>query len=66
MHAVAARGYAPAMTDPLPDPIPDPDDLPEKDPAFGAPLEPDLVPPTPFEPGVTNPDADGTDDSVVS
>ncbi|MET0931458.1 MAG: hypothetical protein ABWX74_18200 [Aeromicrobium sp.] len=33
--------------DPLPDPIPDPDDLPEKQP---------------FEPSVTNPDADGIDE----
>lgn len=50
------------MTDPLPDPIPDPDEL-----------EADPLEPTPFEPGVTNPDADGWghlplagDDDVLS
>ena len=49
------------MTDPLPDPIPDPDDLPQKDASGDDPLEP-----TPLEPSVTNPDADGIDDSVPS
>jgi hypothetical protein len=61
MHAVLVRGYGPAMTDPLPNPVPDPDDLPQKDTSGDDPLEP-----TPLEPSVTNPDADGIDDSVLS
>ena len=60
-HAGARAGYDGSMTDPLPDPIPDPDDLPQKDASGDDPLEP-----TPLEPSVTNPDADGIDDSVPS
>jgi hypothetical protein len=54
MHAGGAGGYAAVMTDPLPDPIPDPDELPERGDSE----------PAPFEPSVTNPDADGIDDAL--
>ncbi|MCW2840387.1 MAG: hypothetical protein JWR55_1870 [Aeromicrobium sp.] len=54
-HGPAPSGYAPTMSQPLTDPttvprkreVPPPDDAPE---------------PEPFEPSVTNPDADGIDE----
>jgi hypothetical protein len=46
------------MTDPTPDPITAPDD-PSEDSSGDAPLET-----VPLEPSVTNPDADGIDDSA--
>jgi hypothetical protein len=49
------------MTEPAPDPTTAPDGPPQEDPSGDFPLET-----VPLEPSVTNPDADGIDDSVPS
>ncbi|MET1038322.1 MAG: hypothetical protein ABW075_08615 [Aeromicrobium sp.] len=49
VHGTATAGYPGRMTQPLTDSTSEPDDAPE---------------PVPFEPSVTNPDADGIDDET--